>query len=106
IVLPESFCFAFTADGIYVLCADLPTRLPLRLGRERSARLLLHDLASEKVVARSPLLTDEPCALALRPDGRMVACACNRGDVLLWDPGKRTVRRLSRGRGYEGIQGL
>jgi WD40 repeat protein len=100
--------FAFTPDGKLLLSCDYP---PARaagvfsVGGEKPA-LLLWDFPSGKLLAQSAGMLFHPKSLAIRPDGRLAACASPRGDILTWEPGKNTLRRLVDGRRGTGIDHL
>jgi WD40 repeat protein len=90
--LGEGFdCFALTPDGKRILSADQPGGL--------EARMTLWDFSTGKVLmqAKSDLGGGVLRCLAVRPDGRVAACATHLGDVFLWDLGKNEVRRVVTG---------
>ncbi len=93
-----SGAFAFTPDGKRLVSADAIMGkvgfLPLG---GRKPTLLLWDFASGKLLEQSPALGGEPTCVAVRRDGRLVACGTHLGGVLLWEPGKKAVRRLDVG---------
>jgi WD40 repeat protein/putative component of membrane protein insertase Oxa1/YidC/SpoIIIJ protein YidD len=83
--------FAFTPDGTRVLSGE---------GRGTpGSSLLLWELPSGQLLARSPDLGAVPLAIALRRDGRLAACTTSRGEVVVWDLTNGTVRRLCRADG-------
>lgn len=73
--------FVFTADGKRVLSAD-----------GRKSRLILWEYSSGKLLKQSPELDGIIECIAIRPDGRMAACATHFGDVFLWEVDKKVVR--------------
>jgi WD40 repeat protein len=96
--------FAFTPDGKRLLSADgLGSKAP-GAGEVRKSRLLLWDFPSGKVLMQADL-SGVPGALAIRPDGRIAACATHR-EVVLWDLGSNVIRRVVSGDRYTTIHSL
>jgi WD40 repeat protein len=85
--------FAFTPDGKLLFSADyLAKTAPVAMG-DRNTRLYLWEYSSGKVLAQVDLGIDASIR-ALRPDGRMAACATFLGDVFLWDLEQNEVRHI------------
>ena len=98
--------FVFTPDGERLLSADqLGSALPGFRG-DRKPRLLLWEFSSGKLLKQSPDVSCPLACLAIRPDGRMAACATRVGDVFLWEVGKNVVRRVILGDGRKTIHSL
>jgi WD40 repeat protein len=98
--------FVFTSDGKRVLLADSVPETNAFTGqpvRGRKPTLLLWDLGSGKVLARTPALPGTPYLPAISPDGRQAACFVSRvGDILLWDLETKALRPVIRGKQYGG----
>ncbi len=88
--------FTFSRDGKYLLSAEeMGSPTPRGWGAGRKAVLLLWDFSSGKLLAQSPDLEGQTHSPALRSDGRLAACVDRRG-VLLWRPGEKAFRTLTR----------
>jgi WD40 repeat protein len=97
--------FVVTPDGKRVLLADVIPDIDAlgRLVRDRKPLLLLWDLASGKVVARTSALPGKPGLPAISRDGRWAACYNTQGgDILLWDLDTKVVRPVIRGKQHGG----
>jgi WD40 repeat protein len=60
----------------------------------RRPRLFVWDAASGKLLARSAELDDSLERVAIRADGRLIACLTSRGRLVLWEPATGKLRRL------------
>jgi WD40 repeat protein len=80
-------CFALTPDGKRIL------------GYGRGSDLILCDFSSGKILKQVPadLSGGALRCLAIRPDGRVAACATHLGDVFLWDLETKERRQVVTG---------
>jgi WD40 repeat protein len=90
-----TYGFTFSRDGKRLLSAERrPDPRDWLLGPPHKTALILWDFSSGKLLSRSPDLDGEPNCLALRHDGRLMACVNDR-KVLLWVPGEKAFRPLA-----------
>jgi WD40 repeat protein len=91
--------FAFTRDGKRILSGDSMPGVGIHSASSRTSGriLLLWDFGSGKLLARSGDLGEEPVHLAISHNGRLAVCSTRRGDILIWEPGKKPLRRVLRG---------
>jgi WD40 repeat protein len=88
--------FVFTPDGKRILSCGGIWDKTRGLWGDLTPNLLLWDFASGQLLARSPNFPGEPIRLAIRRDGRLAACIILGGDVLLWEPDRKSLRRVLR----------
>jgi hypothetical protein len=74
--------------------------------RDAVTQSTVWDLASGKLVSRSPDLKNEPHFVAISQDGKLAACGTNRGDLILWSPGTTKLHYLLRGDGRGWFRAL